>query len=242
MAENLKTEYQSKATTRFLKKVWTGWIRPVGMVLIVITTFRSAIADWNDVPTQSMEPTILVGDRIFINKLAYDLKVPFTTMRIAEWADPERGDVVVFYSPTDGKRLVKRVVGVPGDHIVLRDNKLMINGQPLQYLSTPQPKPVDMDVTDSGPVFFAEEVIDGQKHPMMIQPARPAEKSFKEVIVPAGHYFMMGDNRDNSGDSRIFGFVPRNAILGKAVGLAFSLKTREGYLPRWDRTFCSLPE
>src|SRR4051794_11925214 len=99
---------------------WQKEIRPLLILAVVLFSIRSSLADWNDVPTGSMKPTILEGDRVFVNKLAYDLKVPFTTWHLADWANPKRGDVVVFYSPHDGIRLVKRVVGLPGDLIELR--------------------------------------------------------------------------------------------------------------------------
>src|SRR6187455_1451415 len=115
------------------RKVWRQEIRPLLIFSLVLFSLRSSLADWNDVPTGSMRPTILEGDRVFINKLAYDLKVPFTTWHIAEWSNPQRGDIVVFFSPHDGKRLVKRVVGLPGDTVELRDNQLVINGMPVEY-------------------------------------------------------------------------------------------------------------
>src|ERR1017187_10571202 len=99
-------------------------IKPLLILVLVMCALRSAIADWNDVPTGSMKPTILEGDRVFVNKLAYDLKVPFTTWHLAQWDNPKRGEVVVFFSPTDGVRLVKRVVGLPGDRIELANNEV----------------------------------------------------------------------------------------------------------------------
>ena len=111
-----------------LKMIWKGWGCSVLIALLLATSFKSAIADWNVVPTGSMQPSILEGDRIFVNKLAFDLKVPYTTWHIAEWGSPVRGDIVVFYSPVDGQRLVKRVVGLPGDTIAMRNNRLVING------------------------------------------------------------------------------------------------------------------
>src|SRR5687767_15686032 len=108
-------------------------VAPFAFVVLVLLSFRSSIADWNDVPTGSMNPSILEGDRIFVNKLAYDLKVPFTTWHLAEWGEPKRGDVVVFYAPSDGIRMVKRVVGLPGDTLTLRDNRLYVNGEPADY-------------------------------------------------------------------------------------------------------------
>ena len=99
---------------------WREWGGILTAALLLTAAFRSAIADWNDVPSGSMEPTILIGDRIFVNKLAYDLKIPFTTRHLAQWNDPMRGDIVVFFSPENGKRLVKRVIGIPADEIALQ--------------------------------------------------------------------------------------------------------------------------
>src|SRR4026208_1998709 len=95
-----------------LNRFWKEWMRPLLVILIITSSFRSALADWNDVPTGSMKPTIQEGDRVVVNKLAYALKVPFTMVRLWKWDDPHRGDIVVLFSPEDGVRLVKRVVGL----------------------------------------------------------------------------------------------------------------------------------
>ena len=229
-------EESSAAPKSVIERFWSGWVKPIGMAMIVVFTLRSAVADWNDVPSQSMEPTILIGDRIFVNKLAYDLKVPFTTWHLATWGGPERGDVVVFYSPTDGKRMVKRVVGLPGDKVELRRNHLLINDQELSYQSTSSAID-ESQLADPKPHRFANEQLGQAPHLMMALPDRSAMRSFTAVTIPQGQYFMMGDNRDNSGDSRYFGTVPRDAIVGKAIGLAFSLDHHNGYSPRWSR-FC----
>src|ERR1700761_6186787 len=119
------------------KQKWEKFVRveakPMLIIACVLFAMRSAVADWNDVPTGSMKPTIMEGDRIFVNKLAYDLKVPFTTWHLAQWDNPKRGDIVVFFSPADGERLVKRVIGLPGDRIELRNDQLFVNDQPLKY-------------------------------------------------------------------------------------------------------------
>src|SRR5580765_3311532 len=103
-------------------------IKVFAIMLLVICSLRSALADWNDVPTGSMKPTIQEGDRVVVNKLAYDLKVPFTTIEVFKWSDPQRGDIVVLFSPVDGTRLVKRVIAVPGDRVAMLNNQLYVNG------------------------------------------------------------------------------------------------------------------
>ena len=219
-----------------LKIYWKGWGCSLFVALIIATSFKSAIADWNIVPTGSMKPTIVEGDRVFVNKLAYDLKIPYTTWRIAEWREPQRGEIVVFYSPADNKRLVKRVVCLPGDTIAMLKNRLFINGRYLKY------EPINDQSNDkaSGQSCFMENLT-GRKHPVMISPYHSPVRSFGPVIVPEGRYFMMGDNRDNSADSRYFGFVDRNRIVGQATAVVASLDINNNYRPRWERFFTKLP-
>src|SRR6266700_3822011 len=118
---------------RFARYLWREWIRPMALPFIVIIAAKSALADIKYVPSASMQPTILCGDVVFINKLAYDLKIPFTKTRLAHWSDPARGDIVVCFAPDDGTRLVKRVVGLPGDTLELKREVLFLNGAPLDY-------------------------------------------------------------------------------------------------------------
>lgn len=225
----------------FARRLWRNWIKPIGLLVLVLGSVRSAVADWNDVPTGSMKPTILEGDRIFVNKLAYDLKVPFTTWRLSQWGKPKRGDVVVFLEPTSGTRMVKRVVGLPGDRVALEGNRLLINGEAAHYIAA------DMTVFDQatqndriGYALRTEQLGD-RSHPVMVA-ARPlARQWFGERTVPAGMYFLMGDNRDNSRDSRVFGFVPRSCILGEATAVALSFDIAHGYQPRWKRFFTAIP-
>ncbi len=222
-------------------RLWRGWVKPILVVLVVVGSFRSAVADWNDVPTQSMEPNILVGDRIVVNKLAYDLKVPFTTWRIARWSDPQPGDVVVFFHPHTGKRMVKRIIGAPGDRVQMRNNGILINGQGASYQAVVFSAAHQAMLTDPPPYQFVDEQLGSATHPVMTQPRRRSRRSFSAVTVPPGHYLVLGDNRDNSGDSRVFGFVERDLIVGEVVGLAFSLDHDRYYLPRWKRFFRAVP-
>src|SRR5438477_10450607 len=127
---------EGKFMKNIAHKIWREWLRPFVLVAIIAAPFKSAIADWNWVPTGSMKPSILEGELVFVNKLAYDLKVPFTTLHVSTWSNPVRGDVVVFYSPVDGTRLVKRVVGLPGDTVQLRKDVLSLYGIPRESSST----------------------------------------------------------------------------------------------------------
>ena len=224
---------------RILTRTWNRdnarWLLSLGLILLAVTSFRSAIADWNDVPTGSMQPTILIGDRIFVNKLAYDLKVPFTQKRLATWGHPERGDIVVCWSPADGVRLVKRVVGVPGDVIQMKNNRLWINGQVQDYTPLPGDEAAAAIGEAAVGMEFYSENLTGVRHVVAVQPGRRSRNNFAQVKIPTDQYFMMGDNRDNSADSRYFGFVDRSAISGRTRGIVLSLDYSNYYLPRWER-------
>jgi len=223
-----------------LVRFWREWIRPFAVPLLVVASAKSAIADINYVPTGSMKPTILEGDVVFINKLAYDLRVPFTFSRIAGWAEPARGDIVVCFSPTDGMRLVKRVVGVPGDTIELRGDVLFLNGIRQTYAPLPAERTRDVAAAERTGAVFAEEVLGQRSHAVMALPGRPALRDFGPVNVPEGKYFMMGDNRDNSNDSRYFGFIARREIIGEALSVFVSADLDHWLQPRFRRFFSSL--
>lgn len=219
---------------------WREEIRPLLVLMLIVFSIRSSLADWNDVPTGSMRPTILEGDRVWVNKLAYDLKVPFTTWHLAEWGDPQRGEIVVFYSPHDGKRLIKRVIGLPGDTIELRNNALVINGQSVEYQPIADELLRDISAPDRAGRVFATEQLPGQPHAVAGNPAAAAVRNFAPVHMPDGRYYMMGDNRDDSFDSRFWGTVDRRQIVGRATAVVMSLDHDNGWLPRSGRFFLSL--
>lgn len=227
----------AKALRSRAQKFWKKELRPLAIMGLVVFAARSSLADWNDVPTGSMRPTVLEGDRIFVNKLAYDLKVPFTTWHVAEWSNPQRGDIVVFFSPYDGTRLVKRVIGLPGDSIELRNNALVINGKSVAYQPIAEELLRDVPASERTGHIFASEQLPGQTHAVGGKPAVPAPRTFGPVTVPANQYFMMGDNRDDSFDSRFWGAVPREKIVGRATAVVIS---QRNWKPRWDRFFTSL--
>jgi signal peptidase I len=236
IAVPMKTRQQLAQTTH---KLWREWASPYLVLALVAIPLRSAVADSNWVPTGSMKPTLLEGELIYVNKLAYDLRVPLTFKRVARWDNPHAGDIVVFFSPEDGKRLVKRVIGIPGDTIELVREALIVNGQPLKY-----------DVVDAG--WIREEVYEdpqpilavehGPKDPhhVMVLPSRSALRTFPPITVPEGKYFMMGDSRDNSHDSRYFGVVDREQVVGRAQRVLVSFDINRHYGPRFGRFFAAI--
>ena len=224
---------------KFLYRSWKECRTTIFVIVFVVIPVKSSLADWNWVPTGSMNPTILDGDLIYVNKVAYDLRFPLTMHRLAKWSDPQRGDIVVFFSPEDETRLVKRVVGQPGDTIEMRNNVLFINGEPVEYQRVTKYAD-DLPRDLKGKCVVAIEDLDGFTHPVMSIPSIPTRRSFGPVVVPEGRYFVMGDNRDNSRDSRYFGFVERESIVGKAKGVIGSFDITDKFQPRFDRFFAAL--
>ena len=201
--------------------------------MLCMFVFRSAVADWNVVPTGSMQPTIRIGDRILVDRAAYDIRLPFTHVSLHKIADPTRGDIVVLDSNEANERLVKRVIGVPGDQVALRGNRLYVNGHAAGYASI-QVAGIADDRED--PAHYEVERSGSTRRIVRLSDYRPSTGSnFGPVTVPAGHYLLMGDNRDNSYDSRFLGFAGRQEILGRARYVAFSLDPDHYYLPRKDR-------
>jgi signal peptidase I len=228
-------------TPAALRQLWREWLRPLAVAAAIICPIKSSLADYNFVPTGSMKPTILEGDLVFVNKLAYDLKIPFTTAHLAEWGEPARGDIVVLFSPEDCLRLVKRVVAVPGDSIELRNNTLWINSERARYASLPPAEFGGVSAAERAVAEFATETIGGRAHAVMANPFLPSlHRSFPPLTLRAGEYFVMGDNRDNSKDSRYFGVVDRRLIVGKASAVIASVDKNGFWLPRFGRFFSPL--
>jgi signal peptidase I len=209
--------------------------------IMLLFCFRSSIADWNFVPTGSMEPSILIGDRVFINKMAYDYRVPFTHFSLYRRANPDRGDIIVFDSERANLRLIKRVIGIPGDHISMVNNQLIINEKPAEYSLSDDdwPEPLASHLLKTGSV--AQEYWGELNHPVRFENNPSHLSDFGTVTVPEGFILALGDNRDKSADSRVIGLVPRNEITGKALSVVVSLDKEDHYLPRQDRFFQALP-
>lgn len=227
---------EKRFSIRSVAREWSG----LALFLVLMVLIRSAVADWYVVPTGSMKPNIIEGDRIFVNKIYYDIRVPFTHVSLKTLDNPKHGEIVVFDSPAEEKRLIKRVIGVPGDVITLYNNHLYVNGRPAVYQQqSNQPDPV-IWANESPSKHVRIEKIFPNAYPIAVIPNQRSNV-FGPVVVPDNHYFMMGDNRDNSGDSRYFGFVPRELILGRASHVVMSLNYDNHYLPRSDRFLQRLP-
>lgn len=225
--------------TKPLITLWRSY-RGLLLFLVLMLGFRSAWADWVTVPSGSMNPTILEGDRLLVDKHVFGLRVPLTLLHLTKGQDPSRGDIVVFDSPENGTSLVKRVVGVPGDVVALDHRGLVVNGVVAQYSAGDAGRLSSLleSTLEQNPVLLREAML-GKEHDVMRLPYR-YEPGFDEVVVPKGMYFMLGDNRDNSADSRYFGFVPRRNIVGRATRVLVSLNPDAHYLPRQNRFLTAL--
>ena len=221
-------------------KYWKEWRFTVFVIVFLILPAKSILADLNWVPTGSMNPTILEGDFVLVNKAAYDLRFPLTLQRIASWSHPENGDIIICFSPENGTRLIKRVIGVPGDTLAMRNNQLYINGQPASQTQIDPSYLTYLVAQLKGKRNFAMEELGGSTHAIMTNPRVLAHSSFMPVTLPEGQYFVMGDNRDNSHDSRKFKFISRRNIVGKAIGIAGSFDITDKCQPRFGRFFSEL--
>ncbi|MFP2956756.1 signal peptidase I [Myxococcus sp. 1LA] len=189
-------------------KRWVGYVVDLTFLAIILVG-RGSFADHYHVPSGSMEPTLQVGDRLAVNKSAYGLRIPLTHIWLSETA-PRRGDVAVFESPVSGDVLVKRLVGLPGDRVAFDGVHVILNGQR-----------VPQDLTPEG---TRVEYLPGAPHLLHLDSFQG--RPMQEVEVPPRHYLMLGDHRGNSSDSRMWGFVPREYLLGRAVAVYYS--PREG--------------
>jgi signal peptidase I len=218
------------------KPLWVTFGAELFIVVGLMFTCRVAVADWPRVPSGSMEPTLRVGDYLLVNHLAYGPRLPFTNTAI-EWGQPQRGDVVVFRFPLDVSQFyVKRLVGLPGDRVSFRDGGVSVNGAPfdLQLIGegTDEADPVE----DRGH-WILQENLGGRSHQVKVNPfvqgrvplnalsqsCEVVRPGAWDCVVPQGHYLMLGDNRDNSADSRAWGFLPHEQVYGKAVRVLFNL-------------------
>ena len=243
------------------KKFWTEGFGSVLLLVLFALSIRWAIVEAYVIPSGSMLPTLLVRDHIFVNKMAYGTRWPWTSRWIAKWSDPKRGDIIVFLSPEDGKTFyIKRVVGIPGDRIFYEDGSLYLNDELVQKTVPSEDLKKDFewlrdkDFLVEGPgavnnYTHWSETMDGKLHYSVLLRKQRPWKTFGPITVPKGSYFVMGDNRNNSHDSRFWPehqrFVSRNDIMGRALFVWLSCDETLGFPSflcnplelRWSRFF-----
>jgi signal peptidase I len=183
------------------------WITELIVIVIIVLLIRTFVAQAYNIPSGSMKPTLLVGDFILVNKLVY------------RFSEPQRGDIVVFKYPIDPNiDFIKRIVALPGEEVEVRNNQVFINGKPLPLIEVGRGEDNSLRK-----VIYEEVLPEGIKHKVQFYEDFPfSKRDFGPVVVPPNHYFVMGDNRDNSEDSRYWGFLPRENIVGKAFVIYFS--------------------
>ena len=232
----------SDAPVRFSKEWWRKEWREWQVTLLLIAAIlacRSVLVDWYYVPSGSMQPSILIGDRILVDRRAFDLRVPFTTISLVRTGEPARGDIVVFWSPKDGERLIKRLIGLPGDTLEYKGQVLSVNGERVAYAETGTFPNAIPDPYGRGTAVVFEEALPGHPHPVALVYKQREDKEFGPITLAPGEYWMMGDNRDNSGDSRVFGAVPRKLLAGRASRVIWSIDEHWDF--RWSRFGEMLP-
>ena len=208
--------------------VMVEYARSLFPVLLIVLVFRSFLFEPFKIPSGSMIPTLLVGDFIVVNKFSYGIRLPVLNKKIIDIGEPERGDVVVFRYPKDTSvNFIKRAIGLPGDTIAYRDKQLFINGEKVE--ETAAGRFGSSDVKCTTPAVDASlfwEQLGNANHNILLHDRSGSRNG--QWVVPEGHYFMMGDNRDRSNDSREWGFVPEENILGRAVGIWLNFDFEKG--------------
>ena len=208
--------------------VLVEYARSLFPVLLIVLVFRSFLFEPFKIPSGSMIPTLLVGDFIVVNKFSYGIRLPVLNKKIIDIAEPERGDVVVFRYPKDTSvNFIKRAVGLPGDTITYRDKQLFVNGELVESAAAGRFESGDIKCTTPAvdAALFDEQLGDVNHNILLHDRSRSRNGQW---VVPKGHYFMMGDNRDRSNDSREWGFVPEENLLGRAVGIWLNFDFEKG--------------
>lgn len=228
----------ASASPTLQKKKDSGreFVEAIVVALVLALFIRTFIVQAFKIPSGSMIPTLLVGDHILVNKFIYGIGIPFTDDKLIEFGTPKRGEVIVFKFPKDpSKDFIKRVIGLPGDTVAIKNGVIQINGTPVPMISKGS---YDYQEASEGELLkntLHEEVLGDNPHPViMASTGFFGPREFDPVTVPDGQLFMMGDNRDRSNDSRYWGFVDISAVEGRAIAIYWSWDSDETTV-RWDR-------
>jgi len=231
----MMTESQQKQVVKH-KSFYKEWIEPFLIAAVVALFIRQFVVEAFKIPSGSMIPTLDIGDHLLVNKFIYGPRMPFTDIRIFTWKEPKRGEIIVFkYPENESKNFIKRVVGLPGDKIEIKKGILFINDQPVQVIAQGVYK--EKEQAD-GPSYYEkprllEEQLGIVKHNILYLRDQSGY-DFAPKLVPAESVFVMGDNRDNSQDSRVWGFVKFEKILGRALIIYWSWDGGDRWV-RWER-------
>lgn len=235
--QTLKDKNTAPAKAFSKKWLWDNFVS-LGSALLLVLVIRSSVIEAFKIPSGSMIPTLLVGDQIFVNKFSYGLRVPFTDwvgekpLYFFRTKEPARGDIIVFKYPVDPDiYFIKRIVGVPGDTVEMKDKVVLVNGKPFEHSAVPGDKleGIFKSIDDSANEYPRDrmdvhyEKFDQDTATIMVDKQSYFSESFAAITVPEGQYFVMGDNRDNSKDSRFWGFVPFDNVKGKAFVIWLSV-------------------
>ncbi len=214
--------------------VLVEYARSLFPVLLIVLLFRSFLFEPFKIPSGSMIPSLLVGDFIVVNKFAYGIRLPVINKEIIATGEPKRGDVVVFRFPKDPSvNFIKRAVGLPGDTITYRNKQLYVNGEKVEEVLAGPFKSSDIKCsTPAADTELYQEQLGDHRHGILLHDETRSREG--QWVVPPGHYFMMGDNRDRSNDSRYWGFVPEENLLGRAVGIWLNFDFEKGCAD-WSR-------
>ncbi len=205
-------QYQARVKQDAAEPTVVEYARSFFPVLLIVFVLRSFLVEPFQIPSSSMVPTLQVGDYILVNKYTYGIRLPVLRTKVLSLNEPRRGDVMVFFPPhMNDTYFIKRVVGLPGDTVSYRNKRLYVNGEQVQR------EPLGIIPLEASRFEMSMETLGEADHLMQVDQARPA-RDFSVVVKP-GHYFMMGDNRDNSSDSRVWGQVPERDIVGKAFAV-----------------------
>ncbi len=211
LSDKKLADIQEKASK---EPILVEYSRSLFPVILIVLLLRSFLVEPFRIPSGSMMPTLLVGDFILVNKFAYGVRLPVINTKIIGISEPQRGDVAVFRYPKDPSTdYIKRIIGLPGDRVSYYNKQLYINGNPVDLQEQETYRGVGSGIGMSGAQLKVED-LDGTKHQILVDRHRPTINH--EYIVPGNHYFVMGDNRDNSNDSRFWGTVPEENLVGKA--------------------------
>jgi len=236
-AENIKKQAQGKTDEEKINNVlkeplFVEYARSFFPIILIVLILRSFLVEPFRIPSGSMIPTLQVGDFILVNKYSYGIRLPLVGSKIIEIGEPKRGDIVVFRFPEDPSiDYIKRVIGLPGDRISYIDKTVYVNGEPARQETLGVYTGMGSGLRMSGASHRIEH-LDGVDHEILVQTMRRPVDS--EFVVPEGHYFVMGDNRDNSNDSRFWGPVPEENLVGKAFMIWMNWDSAKGGIT-WER-------